>query len=154
MNEMLKKCDLYRYNDISNEIINDLKHYKRISNGIPKIIEEKRKIISGATTRLEVASIKTKAEPLNPPKDKRYPTPERKFSNPTINNSVSDIKVYSYEELKRKINGHPKDIVDLQHSNYEKHLSEEEFIQIFKMTQNEFYSLSNWRQTTLKKQQL
>ena len=86
-------------------------------------------------------------------KDKRYPTPERKNSLIEIPNE-NEIEFYSYEELIKKINNHPKNINGLMYLNYEKHLNKDEFEKVFKMTQSEFYKLPSWRQKNLKQKYL
>ncbi len=85
---------------------------------------------------------------LNPAKDKRYPTPERRI--PQIVSS-DEIIIFSYDELVRKINDYPKELEGLVHANYEKHLKEDEFIKIFNMTFEDFYRLPKWSQINLKK---
>jgi hypothetical protein len=164
VSEMLKKCSLTKDSNISTELTDKLKQYKRSSNGIPKNNPTMNKIITYSFEKTNILSMpkltpKDSKKPekiiisgsiLNPPKDKRYPTPERKVQSIEMSESLN-IVFYSYEELTKKINQHPKNIEGLIHSNYEKHLNEEEFEKVFKMKQHEFYKLPIWRQLLLKK---
>jgi hypothetical protein len=145
--EMLKKCNLVSLID---KYVDILKIYKKSSKGIPRKINVKK----NRTEKQQMNLVKTKKVCLNLPKEKRYPTPERKIEEENIleiRSETIDICKIPYEELIVKINEYPKNIQGLEHGNYEKHLKEEEFANIFEMSLISFYKLPKWRQICLKK---
>jgi hypothetical protein len=143
VSEMLKKCNLI---DIDDEITSKLKHYKKISNGIPKYVIDKSNIPK--TFDKDIIHTTISSRILNPPKNKRYPTPERKLE---VNKryDIHTIKIYTYEELINKIANH--EIDDLACPKYEINLADDEFINVFQMQKDEFYKLAEWKQIILKK---
>jgi hypothetical protein len=162
INELLKKCNLDKNTSISSEISSKLKDYKLLSRKPTPKLTNSKKITSQQISETNVNPLtrriicaeqqpRIKNTPLNPPKDKRYPTPERPLQEIKLSEIIHPT-IYSYDELTKKINEYPKNIDDLLHSNYEKHLSKDEFEKVFKMSMSEFYNLPFWRQQIIKKE--
>ncbi|CAB4035120.1 actin-binding LIM 2 isoform X1, partial [Paramuricea clavata] len=67
---------------------------------------------------------------------------------PPAKSPTGEFKIFQYRELKVDNYRSPRG-VDKQ--NLEKHLNDEDFREIFKMTRNEFYELPKWKQIDHKK---